>query len=61
MISNLKTLIVFDTNKLRSTIRGGTSYGSFEFSNEFNEISSFINEKKLSEFVDIAIPRIVIE
>lgn len=61
MGSEKRTLIVFDTNKLRSVIKGGPSYGSFEFSKEFGQISDFIKEVKLADFVNIAIPRIVVE
>ena len=59
MGSEKRTLIVFDTNKLRSVIKGGPSYGSFEFSKEFGQISDFIKEVKLADFVNIAIPRII--
>ena len=56
-----KTLIVFDTNKLRSTIGGSPSYGSFGLSKEFQEIKSFIDKKKLSGIIHLAIPRIVLD
>lgn len=61
MSSELKTLIVFDTNKLRSTIRGGPSYGSFEFSKEFKELQSFIVKKGLLNYIDIGVSKLVLE
>lgn len=61
MASEQKTLIVFDTNKLRSTSDGGLSYGSFDFSSEFNEIKSFIEKKGLSDFIHIGVPRLAID
>lgn len=61
MCSEQKTLIVFDTNKLRATIRGGPSYSSFEFSKEFKELQSFIVQKGLSDCIDIGVSSIVIE
>lgn len=61
MGSEKRTLIVFDTNKLRSVIKGEPSYGSFEFSKEFGQISDFIKEVKLTDLVNIAIPRTVVE
>lgn len=57
----LKTLIVLDTNKVRSTHSGGASYGSFELGAEYNDLKSYIGEKGLSQFVEIAIPSVAIE
>ena len=61
MVSEPKTLVVFDTNTLRRTIGGGSTYGSFEFTEGYNNLNKFIEENKLSEFIKIIIPRIVIE
>lgn len=61
MSSEQKTLIVFDTSKLRATIRGGPSYGSFEFSKEFKELQSSIVQKGLSNYIDIGVSRLVLE
>lgn len=58
---NLKTLIILDTNKVRSTHSGGASYGSFEFGAEYNDLKSYIGEKGLSEFIEIAIPSVAIQ
>jgi len=57
----LKTLIILDTNKIRSTHSGGASYGSFELGAEYNDLRSYIREKGLSEFVEIAIPSVAIQ
>ena len=57
----MKTLIIFDTNKLRATNSGGASYASFEFGSEFNELKSYINDKGLSEFIDTAIPDVAVQ
>jgi hypothetical protein len=57
----MKTLVIFDTNKVRSTLSGSPSYGSFEFSSEFNTLKSYIKEKGLSEFVDLAISSVAIQ
>lgn len=61
MGSEKRTLIVFDTNKLRSVVKGEPSYGSFEFSEEFEQVNNFIKEVKLADLVKMAIPRIVVE
>jgi len=57
----LKTLIILDTNKIRSTNLGGASYGSFEFGSEFNSLSSYIKDRGLSEFIKIAIPNVALQ
>lgn len=61
MVSELKTLIVLDTNKLRYTQAGGISYSKFEFSKEFQNLKSFIDNNNLSEVIHIAVPRIVLQ
>jgi len=61
MASEEKTLIVLDTNVLRSTSEGEVTYCSFEFGYAYNRIESFIRENGLSDFVRIAVPRIVID
>ena len=58
---NIKTLIVFDTNKIRSTANNSLSYGTFEVSADFTRIDNFIKTNNLTEYVHIAIPRIVIQ
>ncbi|SRR6266566_3492646 len=57
----MKTLVIFDTNKVRSTLSGSPSYGSFEFGSEFDSLKSYIKDNGLSEFVDLAIPSVAIE
>lgn len=57
----MKTLIILDTNKVRSTLAGGADYGSFIFGSEFSELKSYIEDNGLSEFVKIAIPNVAIE
>jgi len=61
MSYKLKTLIVFDTNSLRSTDNGEVAYSFFAFGRPFQEIEKFIIEKKLSEDIHIAIPFWAIE
>lgn len=56
MSHKLKTLIVFDSNSLRSTIDGKVAYASFEFGGPFKLIEKFIADKELQEDVFIAIP-----
>lgn len=57
----MKTLIILDANKVRSTLAGGAAYGSFEFGAEFSELKSYIEDNGLSEFIKIAIPSVAIE
>lgn len=61
MSYKIKTLIVFDTNSLRSTDAGEVAYSFFAFGRPFQEIEKFIIEKKLSEDIHIAIPSWAIE
>lgn len=61
MSYKLKTLIVFDTNSLRSTDGGEVAYSFFAFGRPFQVIESFIIEKNLTEDIHIAIPTWVIE
>lgn len=68
MVLTVKTLIIFDTNalihKLRSDRKGNVSdvvYDYFEFGSSFKNIEFFINDKDLTNFVELAIPRIVID
>lgn len=57
----LMTLIVFDTNSLRSTDAGEVAYSFFEFGKPFQTIEDFINEKSLHENIHLAIPSWAIE
>jgi len=61
MSYKLKTLIVFDTNSLRSTEAGEVAYSFFAFGRPFQVVEEFILEKKLSEDIHIAIPTWAIE
>lgn len=61
MSYKLKTLIVFDTNSLRSTEAGEVAYSFFAFGRPFKVIEEFILEKSLNEDIHIAIPTWAIE
>jgi PIN domain len=61
MSYKIKTLIVFDTNSLRSTDAGEVAYSFFAFGRPFQVIEEFILEKNLAEDVHIAIPTWAIE
>ena len=61
MSYKLKTLIVFDTNSLRSTEAGDVAYSFFAFGRPFQVIETFILEKALSGDIHIAIPAWAIE
>lgn len=57
----LKTLIVFDTNALRSTEAGQVAYRFFAFGKPFQLIEEYINQNNLNEHVHLAIPSWAIE
>ncbi|KAA6339918.1 hypothetical protein EZS27_012181 [termite gut metagenome] len=61
MSYKLKTLIVFDTNSLRSTEAGGVAYSFFAFGRPFQVIEEFITEKNLTDDIHVAIPTWAIE
>lgn len=61
MSYKIKTLIVFDTNSLRSTEAGEVAYSFFAFGRPFQVIEEFIMEKDLSDDINIAIPTWAIE
>ena len=61
MSYKIKTLIVFDTNSLRSTEAGEVAYSFFAFGRPYHVIEEFILEKKLSDDIHIAIPTWAIE
>lgn len=61
MSYKLKTLVVFDTNSLRSTEAGEVAYSFFAFGRPFQVIEEFILEKNLNEDIHIAIPTWAIE
>ncbi|MCG2720123.1 MAG: PIN domain-containing protein [Nanoarchaeota archaeon] len=55
-----KSLIVFDSNKVRNILAEGIRYDTFNFTQDFEELINFLNEQNLSDFVDVAIPEIVL-
>jgi hypothetical protein len=57
----LKTLIVFDTNALRSTEAGQVAYRFFAFGKPFQLIEEYINTNNLNEYIHLAIPSWAIE
>jgi len=63
MSSRLKTLIFFDTNRLRHTVGKDreVAYSDFAFSKAYKGIQQFIKENGLSEFIGIAVSNMVIE
>lgn len=61
MSYKLKTLVVFDTNSLRSIEAGEVAYSFFAFGRPFQVIEEFILEKNLNEDINIAIPTWAIE
>lgn len=61
MAYKLKTLIVFDTNSLRSTEAGEVAYSFFAFGRPFQVVEDYILEKELTDDIHIAIPTWAIE
>jgi hypothetical protein len=68
MVSTNKTLIIFDTNALRHVLRFTKNgnpkdvvYHTFEFGAPFKTVESYIIDNGLSDFVQLAIPRIVLD
>lgn len=61
MSYKLKTLVIFDTNSLRSTEAGEVAYSFFAFGRPFQVIEEFITEKNLVDDIHIAIPTWAIE
>jgi hypothetical protein len=57
----LKTLIVFDTNSLRSTDAGEVVYSSFSFGKAYDVINGFIMENKLQNDVSVAVSALVVD
>lgn len=51
-----KSIVIFDTNKLRSTVAGEPSYGTFKFSVDYINLKSEINKLQLTDLIDIGIP-----
>ena len=61
MSYNLKTLIVFDTNSLRSTEADEVAYSFFAFGKPFQLVEQFIIDNKLAEIIHLAVPHWAIE
>lgn len=69
MVSTIKTLIIFDTNALRNALRSTRNgktrekviYHTFEFGSPYKTVESYIVDNGLSDFVELAIPRIVLD
>ncbi len=61
MSYNLKTLIVFDTNSLRSTEEGKVAYSFFAFGQPYQIVEEFIEENGLTENVHLAVPEWAVE
>jgi len=61
MSYKLKTLIVFDTNALRSTEAGKVAYSFFAFGKPFQIIEGFVTDKQLTDTIHLAIPSWAIE
>lgn len=61
MAYKLKTLLVFDTNSLRSTDGGKVAYSFFAFGKPYQIIDAFIQDNQLTDDVHIAIPEWAIE
>ena len=61
MAFKFKTLIVFDTNALRSTEAGEVAYSFFAFGKTYQHVEEYIVEKHLVDDIHMAIPSWAIE
>ncbi len=61
MKNRLKTLIVFDTNVLRDMLGKEVAYNSFTFGRAYDELSLFIKENGLDDYVTLSVSTMVIE
>ena len=55
-----KTLIVFDTNRLRQVISDGPAYHTFSFGAEFERLKSFLRDNGLDISVSLATTRMTL-
>lgn len=55
-----KTLIVFDTNRLRQVISDGPAYHAFSFGAEFERLKSFLRDNGLDISVSLATTRMTL-
>jgi hypothetical protein len=61
MPHQLKTLVVYDTNPIRSFEHGDLAYSFFSFGKQFEQFRVFIQDNKLTDNVSIAASELVIE
>ena len=61
MVSEPKTLVVLDTNKVRNNFEWEKDYSSFEPKGDFIKLIEWVEKNKLSELVFIGLPEIVVE
>ncbi|VVB70061.1 Uncharacterised protein [uncultured archaeon] len=61
MVSEAKTLIILDTNKIRNNFEWEKDYSDFEPKGDFLKLIEWIEKNKLTELVFIGLPEIVIE
>jgi hypothetical protein len=61
MAFKFKTLIVFDTNALRSTEAGEVAYSFFAFGQPYQRVEEFIETNHLTDDIHLAIPAWAIE
>lgn len=61
MSYKLKTLIVFDTNVLRDMLGKEVVYNSFTFGKSYNELTTFIKDSGLEDYVTLSVSTMVIE
>lgn len=61
MVSELKTLVVLDTNKVRNNFEWEKDYSIFEPKGDFLKLIEWVEKNKLNELVFIGLPEIVVE
>src|SRR3989344_9506730 len=61
MVSDNKTLVVLDTNKVRNNFEWEKDYSSFEPKGDFLKLIEWVEKNKLNELVFIGLPEIVVE
>src|SRR5690242_9501746 len=61
MISEQKTLVILDTNKVRNNFEWEKDYSSFEPKGDFLNLIEWVEKNKLDDLVFIGLPEIVIE
>jgi hypothetical protein len=61
MDSEHKTLVIFDTNKIRNNFEWEKDYSCFEPKGDFLKIIEFIEKNKLEKIIFIGLPEIVVD